>query len=158
MIDTLFGGLLGGIFRLVPEVLKFFDAKNERKHELDMQDKALEFQKLKGDQTVTEITTAGQQTWNESAIDTLKTAIETQFRPSGIKWVDALSTLIRPIITIQWVILLYPAVLLASFMLAVQAGTPPLEALIKVFGADEKALVGAIVNFWLLGRVFDRVR
>ena len=25
-----FGGLIGGLFRLAPEVLKFFDKKNER--------------------------------------------------------------------------------------------------------------------------------
>ena len=28
------GSLFGGIFRLAPEILKFFDKKNERDHEL----------------------------------------------------------------------------------------------------------------------------
>jgi hypothetical protein len=158
MVETLFGGLLGGIFRLVPEVLKFFDAKNERQHELSMQDKAIEFQKLKGDQVIDEIAAQGQVSWNEAALDTLKTSIETQFRPSGIKWVDALSTLIRPLITVQWVIGLYPAVITAGFILAIQGGMPPLEALVRAFGPDEKALVGAILNFWFVGRVFDRVK
>lgn len=40
MLDILSGGLLGsifgGIFRMAPEVLKFFDKKNERMHELNM--------------------------------------------------------------------------------------------------------------------------
>ena len=35
----IFGSLLGGIFRLAPEVLKYFDKKNERQHELAMFDK-----------------------------------------------------------------------------------------------------------------------
>ena len=30
----IFGGMLGGVFRLVPEVFKYFDKKNERAHEL----------------------------------------------------------------------------------------------------------------------------
>jgi len=46
MIETLLGGLLGGVFRLAPEVLRWFDRKAERDHELAMQDKALDFEKL----------------------------------------------------------------------------------------------------------------
>ncbi len=41
MIETLLGGLLGGAFRLAPEILKWLDRKGERGHELAMQDKAL---------------------------------------------------------------------------------------------------------------------
>ena len=41
----IFGSLLGGIFRLAPEVLKFFDKKNERQHELAMFDKQCEDRK-----------------------------------------------------------------------------------------------------------------
>ena len=55
MIETLLGGLLGGAFRLAPEVLKWFDRKGERGHELAMQDKALEFEKLRGAQRMAEI-------------------------------------------------------------------------------------------------------
>ena len=32
----IFGSLLGGIFRLAPEVLKWVDKKDERAHELKM--------------------------------------------------------------------------------------------------------------------------
>lgn len=158
MWETLAGGLLGGIFRCIPEILKFFDAKNDRKHELDMQDKAYQFQQLKGYQKVDEIETQGQQDWNDSAIHTLKSAIESQFRPSGVKWVDALSTLMRPLITLQWVVILYPAVIIAGFFIAINQGTGALDALVKVFGVEEKALVSAILNFWFMGRVFDKVK
>ena len=48
MIETLLGGLLGGAFRLAPEILKWMDRNGERSHELAMQDKALEFEKLRG--------------------------------------------------------------------------------------------------------------
>ena len=39
MIETLLGGLLGGAFRLAPEILKWLDRNGERSHELSMQDK-----------------------------------------------------------------------------------------------------------------------
>jgi hypothetical protein len=158
MVETLIGSLLGGIFRCVPEFLKWLDRKDERKHELSMQDKAIEFQKIKGDQKIEEITTQGQQEWNTGALDALKTAIQGQETLSGIKWIDGWSKLIRPAMATQWVLILYPAVILAGFFLAIQSGVPALDALVKVFGPDEKALVGAIVNFWLLSRVFDKVK
>ena len=55
MIETLLGGLLGGAFRLAPEILKWLDRNGERAHELAMQDKALEFEKLRGAQRMAEI-------------------------------------------------------------------------------------------------------
>ena len=55
MIETLLGGLLGGAFRLAPEILKWMDRNGERSHELSMQDKALEFEKLRGAQRMSEI-------------------------------------------------------------------------------------------------------
>ena len=36
MIETLLGGLLGGAFRLAPEILKWLDRKGERGHERAM--------------------------------------------------------------------------------------------------------------------------
>jgi hypothetical protein len=158
MFETLLGGLLGGIFRVVPEVMKFFDAKNERKHELDMQDKAFEFQKLSGTQKLEEIGAQGQQDWNKGTLDALAEAIKGQEVPSGIKWIDGFSKLMRPLITFQWIIILYPAVIIAAFFLAIQAGTNPLKALLDCFGPSEKALVSGILNFWFLGRVFDKVK
>ena len=55
MIETLLGGLLGGVFRLAPEILKWMDRNGERDHELAMQDKALEFEKLRGASRMAEI-------------------------------------------------------------------------------------------------------
>ena len=50
MLDILSGGLLGsifgGVFRLAPEVLKFFDKKNERSHELLMFSRQCELEQL----------------------------------------------------------------------------------------------------------------
>ncbi len=49
MIETLLGSLLGGVFRIVPEVMKLWDAKNEREHELKMLGKEMEFAQIKGE-------------------------------------------------------------------------------------------------------------
>ena len=77
MIETLLGGLLGGAFRLAPEILKWLDRQGERGHELAMQDKALEFEKLRGASRMAEIGANADAAWNTGAIDALKDAIRT---------------------------------------------------------------------------------
>ncbi|MEI7682595.1 MAG: hypothetical protein WCK07_24605, partial [Betaproteobacteria bacterium] len=97
MIETLLGGLLGGAFRLAPEVLKWFDRKGERGHELAMQDKALEFEKLRGAQRMSEIGAVSEGIWNSGAIETLRDAVRTQGEKTGVAWADALSSTVRPV-------------------------------------------------------------
>ena len=97
MIETLLGGALGGAFRLAPEVLKWLDRKGERGHELAMQDKALEFEKLRGAQRMAEIGAGADAAWNTGALEALKESIAGQSRRSGAIWADALSASVRPV-------------------------------------------------------------
>jgi len=157
--STIVGGFLGGVLRLVPEVFKWLDRKDERKHEVAMQDKALEFQKLKGNQVVDEIKAEGDAMWDAGAMDALVAAIKGQDAPSGVKWIDGFSKLMRPAITFQWVIVLYPAVIMAGFITMLFATTEAItfkkvaETLPMIFGESEKAICGGIINFWFLDRV-----
>ncbi|WP_240127035.1 hypothetical protein, partial [Thermomonas alba] len=108
MIETLLGGLLGGAFRLAPEILKWFDRKGERSHELAMQDKALEFEKLRGAQRMAEIGAGADAAWNVGALETLREAVAAQGQRAGARWADALSASVRPMIT-YWFMALYCA-------------------------------------------------
>lgn len=121
MIETLLGGLLGGAFRLAPEILKWLDRKGERGHELAMQDKALEFERLRGAQRMAEIGAAGEAAWNSGAIEALREAVAAQGQRSGVRGADALSTSVRPVIT-YWFMALYCAAKTATFMAALNAG------------------------------------
>lgn len=156
MLETLLGGLLGGVFRIIPELLKWLDRKDERKHELEMQDRILQAQKLQGEQKLAEIRADADRTWDSKSLDALIESIKGQEQLSGVRWIDGWNKLIRPLMATQWVIILYPAFLLASFWLAVQQGTPALDALIKTFGPEEKAFASAIANFYILNRVFAK--
>jgi hypothetical protein len=157
MIETLLGGLLGGIFRLAPEVLKWFDRRGERGHELAMQDKALEFERLRGAQKMSEIGAAADAAWNTGAIEALKEAVAAQGRPSGVRWADALSMSVRPVIT-YWFMALYCAAKTAAFIGAVTAGAAWSAAILHAWTEADQALWAGVLNFWFLGRVFDRVR
>lgn len=109
MIETLLGGLLGGAFRLAPEVLKSLDRKGERGHELAMQDKALEFEKLRGAQRMSEIGAGADAAWNVGAIEALWESVAGQDQRSRVHWANALSISVRPVIT-YWFMTLYCAV------------------------------------------------
>jgi hypothetical protein len=158
MFETIIGGIIGGVARLIPEVLTFFDKKNERAHELSMQDKQVEFEKVRGAQKMDEIGANNQGEWNKGYLDALKEAISVQGQKTGYTKIDAFNALMRPLIAFQWVVLLYPAVLVASFVLKVVADGDPLLCLKEVFGPDEKAIAAGIINFFFLNRVFERTR
>jgi len=157
MIETLLGGGLGGLFRLMPELLKWLDRVGERTHELAMQDKALEFEKLRGAQRMEEIAAQNQGTWNAGAFTALREALAGQGRPSGVPWVDALSTSVRPVIT-YWFMALYCAAKTAAFTAALQGGSQWTVAVQAAWTEADQALWAGVLNFWFIGRVFERAR
>jgi len=157
MIETLLGGLLGGAFRLAPELLKWLDRKGERSHELAMQDKALEFEKVRGASRMLEIGATADAAWNTGAMEAFKEAVAGQGRPSGVKWADALSTSVRPIIT-YWFMALYCAAKAAAFVAALNAGAGWGVAVLAAWTDADQALWSGVLNFWFVGRVFERAR
>jgi hypothetical protein len=152
MIETLLGGLLGGAFRIAPEILKWLDRKGERGHEF-----ALEFEKLRGAQKMAEIGASAEAAWNIDAIETLREAVRTQGEKIGVRWADALSSSVRPVLT-YWFMALYCAAKTAAFMAALNAGAGWGEAVLHAWTEADQALWAGVLNFWFLGRVFDRVR
>ena len=157
MIETLLGGLLGGAFRLAPEFLKWLDRKGERGHELAMQDKALEFEKIRGAQRMAEIGSQADAAWNTGAIEALRAAVRTQGEKTGVWWADAVSSSVRPIIT-YWLMALYCAAKTVAFIAALNAGAGWGAAVLAAWSEADQALWAGVLNFWFLGRVFDRGR
>jgi hypothetical protein len=155
MIETLLGGLLGGLFRLAPEVLKWIDRAGERRHELAMQDKALEFEKLRGAQRMAEIGAAAEATWNTGALEALRSAVRSQGRKTGVRWADALSTSVRPVIT-YLLVAMYCAVKVTTFVGSVQAGSGFGPALLATWVDADQALLSGILNYWFLNRTLEK--
>ena len=150
-MDPIIGGALGAIARFAPEVLAHLDRKARRKHELDLLTAGAKTEQIRSDG---EFRTAG--------VGALSAAITAQGQHSGVKWVDALNQMIRPLITIQWVLLLYPSALVLQWVAIFQSYGSNLvaavEATRQVFGPEEKAICSFILNFWFLGRVLDKAK
>ena len=75
----------------------------------------------------------------------------------NMHWADALSSSVRPVIT-YWFMALYCAAKTAAFVAAVTAGAGYGVAILHAWTEADQALWAGVLNFWFLGRVFDRVR
>lgn len=152
MIETLFGTLLGGVFRMAPELLKWFDRKDERKHELAMFDRQLEADRVKAQsaQQLAQTQVDGQISVAE--LEAMISATKAQGQITGVGWVDGLNTLMRPLITFWWVIVLYTAALVAQYVVLVQGGSGHLDAITQLWGTEEKSIVASIIAFWFVDR------
>ena len=152
---TLVGGLAGGLFRLAPEILKVFDRKGERKHELAMQNAALEFEKLRGAQRMNELTIGATTAYDTAALSALQEALQGQGERSGVRWADALTITVRPVVT-YWFMALYFVQKLLLMTLAWQSDTAVAAIATTIWTAEDAALFAGLLNFWFLGRVFDK--
>lgn len=153
MLETLFGGVLGGVFRLAPELIKIFDRKSERAHELAMLNAEMDFAKVRGEiamrQTEAVMTVAELDSVTEAIKEQGQTA-----RAAG-KIVSAISALVRPIVTYAFVIT-YFLVKLASYLLALEQGGDWKSVLVTMWNKDDMAILTLILTFWFVGRVWDR--
>ena len=153
MLESLFGGLLGGLFRLAPEVLKLLDRKSERLHELALLRAEMEFAKVRGEimmrQTEAVMTVA--------ELDAVGKGVEEQGRTARAagKTIAAISALVRPIVTYAFVTT-YFLVKLAAYLLALEQGGDWRIVLLDMWNKDDMAILTLILTFWFVGRVWER--
>ena len=150
VLETIAGGLMGGLFRLAPEVLKFFDRDNERKHELAMFDKQLEMERLTID---SKVAIAQERTYGQG-LEALTEALKGEGKRTGIAWVDAVSSLVRPVVT-YWFMAIYMMIKTTAIVMVVN-DSGWVAAMDTAWTANDAALFAGILNFWFLGRVFER--
>jgi hypothetical protein len=151
--SALLGGILGGVARMVPEVLKFWDRKSERKHEILLGDQQYKLIQLQGNTRLAETQMVADANQIVAGVDAIKTAYQTM--KTGFKFADTVSSLIRPFITIVvfggWV-----AVKVAAFMTLSHAGIDWNVAIQTLWGESDWVLLGGVTNFWFLSRVFEK--
>jgi hypothetical protein len=153
MLETLLGGLFGGVLRLAPELFKLFDKKNERAHELRMVEAEMEFAKIRGEISMRQV--EAQMTMAE--MDTMAQAFKEQSETAkNAGWfVSAISALVRPMVTYSF-LGLYASVKIASFLIAIDQNGNWKEVLVTMWGADDLAVFNMIISFWFVGRVYER--
>lgn len=153
MLEALFGSLLGGVFRLAPEVLKWLDRKGDRAHELLMLKAEMDFAKIRGEiamkQTEAVMTVAELGAMEEAYKEQAKTA-------TAAGWfVAALSALVRPVVTYAFVVT-YFLVKVAAYVLALEQGGEWKMLLVSMWTQEDMAMLMLILTFWFVGRVYEK--
>ena len=161
MLDILSGGILGsifgGLFRMAPEVLKFFDKKNERQHELLMFTRQCELETLRGQQKLAEIGAQREAAVDVGVMDAFQAAIDqqaTMVKAAG-GWAASLSASVRPVVT-YWVLFVWSFIHVWFAWNAWITGAPPVEVFKIMMSPDFSALLAGTINFWFLDRTLAK--
>lgn len=152
-LDAIFGGALGALARLAPEVLKHFDRKNERKHEVALGQQQMELVKLQGDNRLRSEQITADSAQMTAGLEAIKEAYASQ--KTGFKFADTVSALVRPIVTYVvfggWV-----SFKVAAFAQLAAGDIAWAEAAQSSWTDNDWAMLSGILNFWFLGRVFEK--
>ena len=86
---TLLASIAGFISSIVPEFIKYFKDINDKKHELNILDRQIEYNKVNASKTLEEIHVSRDILEQASLYSTYKT---------DIKWIDMLNGSVRPML------------------------------------------------------------
>lgn len=159
MLEIFGGGLLGtifgGIFRLFPEVIKFFDKKNERAHELAMFKEQTALEITRGNIKLQEIGAQREAANDVNSLTAFTEAIRQQtemVKAAGNGFVAQLSTSVRPVVT--YIILGIWAFI--HLYTALATGFDVSSTFKLVMTPDFTALVSGTLNYWFLDRTLNK--
>jgi len=150
---TVASGGLGGLLRLAPEIMKGFDRRNERAHELAMMQVEIQIVEKRLDHEMRKVDAA----MTMAEMDAISQAVKEQgqtARAAGT-FVSALSALVRPLVT-YWFVSMYSAVKIVSMSMAIASGGHWQEVLVSSWTADDMAMLVMVLSFWFVGRTIDR--
>lgn len=151
--ESLLGSVLGGVLRLAPELVKVFDRKNERAHELAMLDREMQFAQVRGEIAMRQT----EATMTVAELDAMSTALREQgetARSAG-RWVAAMSALVRPLVT-YWFVGLYSVHKVATMLMAREQAGNWRDVLVSGWTEQDWSILSLILTFWFVGRVWER--
>jgi hypothetical protein len=150
---TLLGTLLGFFSSSIPELIKLFKDKSDKKHELAILDRQMDLQKAGLSNRLEEINI------NADIAETI--ALHTPQIVTGVAWADALSASVRPFITYMFMAA-YLVVKVGQYQILENTGdftVGNFSSLISLLWSQEdEAIFATILGFWFGGRVLEKMQ
>ncbi len=143
---TLLASIAGFISSIIPEIIKYFKDINDKKHELDILNKQIEYNATNAAKSLEEIHISRDILEQASLYSTYKTEI---------KWVDALNGSVRPILAYSF-FLMYIGVKYLQYK-AISSSTHVIEYLEVIWSIDDQAIFAGIISFYYGQQTFRRV-
>lgn len=138
---SLLGSLLGFGTSFLPRVLDFFQDRADKAHELEIMTRQAEIQL---DRTAI-----------DANIREIETIHEHDAQLDGGGFINGLRASVRPIITYLFMFL-FIAVEVTTYVLLLDNGITPGDALLNVWNDEVMAMWSAILAFWFGGRQFRK--
>jgi len=138
---TLLGSLLGFGTSFLPKVMDFFQDKSDKKHELAVMERQAE---INLDATAI-----------EANIREVETIHEHDAALDGGGFINGLRASVRPVITYLFMGL-FLAVEISTYVLLLNKGLSPGDALVGIWNDQIMAMWAAILAFWFGGRQFRK--
>ena len=147
LLSSLFG-FAGGF---TPKLLDFFQAKQNMKHELMLQESKIKYAKELSALKIKEETVKAM-TEQTKAVYQHDQQLS-KANPS--KFIAALSASVRPVIT-YCMFSVFCVVTVAQVVVGIQEGDEPLKAIQAAWSEESMALFSCIISFWFANRLVSK--
>jgi hypothetical protein len=148
--------LFGGVFRLLPEVLGFFKKRTNNDHEYRMTQLQLDIDKNRASQQLDLVHANAEMQDNAMDFQALMDAIKGQSVVTGIKWIDGLSSSVRPILTYWWCMVLYTSYKLVLLYSLLNSHADLVTIAAQLITEFDRSIVGSIFAFWFVDRALRK--
>lgn len=158
-MTPIIGAIFGLFGSVIPELLKIYKDRQDKKHELEMFKLQIEVMKLGHEQRMEEILTAADIRQSEMVY---KYAPVAKPERTGSFWFDLLNmivyiynTTVRPTVT-YLVIIGYLLVKYAIYKSLINSGLDMYSAIVMMWKDDDAGFVFMVISFWFGGRAILR--
>lgn len=145
---SILGALIGFFTSAVPQIVNIWKQKMDYQQELKLLEMQMKFAEMGHQQKLEEVAIQSDVNMNSQIYQTWY---------SGIKWIDGLNSLIRPVITICF-FSFWIYIKCAQYDYGIQAfNGDALQFLLFLWGAEDQAMFAGIIAFYFGNRTFDKL-
>lgn len=152
---ALLGSLLGLFSSALPTVLQIFTRAQDHRHEIALMSLQMQAQRELAAQRVEEVRVQADAAEMAALSAEQVALIHAQAQPTGVRWVDAVSSLVRPTITLLFLID-YIVLKAAQFLLMQNSAIEWTVAVGQLWTETDYTILATIMSFWFGDRAFRR--
>jgi hypothetical protein len=143
---TLLASIAGFISSIIPEIVKYFKDANDKKNELAILEKQIQYNQTAASRSLEEINISRDIQEQASLYATYKTEIT---------WVDAVNGLVRPVLAYSFFIM-YMVVKYLQYA-AISRTSHVIEYIEIIWSTDDQAIFAGIISFYYGQRTFQKL-
>ncbi|MCP5369220.1 MAG: hypothetical protein H6909_00800 [Rickettsiaceae bacterium] len=143
---TLLASMAGFISSIIPEIIKYFKDINDKKHELNIFDKQIKYNRIGVKNSLEEI---------KLSQDMLEQAALYNTYNTNIKWIDALNGSVRPVLAYSF-FMMYIGVKYLQYK-ALSTSSHLIEYIDIIWSIDDQAIFAGIISFYYGQRTFRKL-